>query len=165
MVRDDDFYAINIYPHNAFEWSSIIESIHRNWPQAIRGYRVNGICEETLTEEQRKHVRKANCGTLTTLSDGTVYMPIGGGVCSSGEGLEALIQARRLLGEIKRLQNALEDRVASLMPELRKCGYTGAPEISAKLVGITQREYKVLFPEYELLARVTLLDAPPLSGS
>jgi hypothetical protein len=165
MVREDDFYAINIYQHNAFERPIIIESIHRNWPQAIRKYRVNGICGEMLTEEQRKHVRRVNCGTLTTVSDGTVYMPIGGGVCSSGEGLEAVLRARRLLGEVKRLQCALEDRVASFIPELRTCGYTGAPEINAKLVGITQREYKVLFPDYRVLANVMLLDVPGLASS
>ena len=165
MVRDDDFYAINIYPHKAFERSTVIESIHRNWPQQVDKYRVNGICGEMLTEEQRKRVRKVNCGTLTTLSDGTVYMPIGGGVCSSGEGLEAVLRARKLLGEVKRLQSALEDRVASFIPELRRCGYAGEPEINAKLAGITHCGYKVLFPDYKLLANVTLLDAPAPASS
>jgi Rad3-related DNA helicase len=85
-------------------------------------------------------------------------MSIGGGVCTSGEGVEALRCAARLLAEAGRLQVTLQEQVASFVPHLRKRGYTAESEIRARLTKITPEGCQVLFPDYQLLANVKLRD-------
>lgn len=82
IVTDDDFYAITVTDkHGGWEDVEIIESIHRNWPQAIQ--RLNGVQGEHLIVSERKQLRKVNGNVATTVSDGTVYIGLGGGVASS----------------------------------------------------------------------------------
>jgi hypothetical protein len=87
LVVDDTFCAINIYPHGPderhYEEVGIIESIHRNWPDIISAYRVKATAG-TWDETQRQTFRKKNANVFVSTADGTVYMPIGGGVMASG---------------------------------------------------------------------------------
>ena len=63
LITDDGFYAINVYPHrDHWESPSILESLHRNWPQVINRYQIKGIQGETLRNEQRKNFRGQRSG-------------------------------------------------------------------------------------------------------
>ncbi len=77
-ITEEYFFAINIYAHGDWENSSVLESLHRNWPDAIKQYRLRGIQGEPLTEVQRRNLRRKNVQAATTTSDGTVYLAIGG---------------------------------------------------------------------------------------
>ena len=101
LVDDASFCAINVYLHDGFEEVSIIESLHRNWPEMIEKYRAKGVTGVPLNKTERKALRKKSCNVLVTTSDGTVYMPIGGGVMSSGVQMESVIQADHCRFEIK----------------------------------------------------------------
>jgi hypothetical protein len=156
LITEDDFYAINVYPHGAWESTGILESLHRNWPQVINRYRIKGIQGEPLREEQRKRLRSANVQTATAVSDGTVYMAIGGGVAGSGTSVEAVFRAARMLADVRRLQLTLQEQLPKFVSHLRSRGYRDAQDIKAKLVGITPQGYQVLFPDYSVLASVKL---------
>jgi hypothetical protein len=155
-VADDDFYAINVYGHGAWEKISVLESLHRNWPDAIRSYRLNGIQGEPLTEEQRRNLRNANIQAATTVSDGTVYMAIGGGVASAGSSAEALRRSDMLESDVERLQTAIEEQIPKFLPNLQRGGYTDQPEIKATLTGITSQGFQVDFPDYGVRSDVKL---------
>jgi len=152
LITDEDFYAINIYLHGAWESMSVIESLHRNWPQVISRSRIKGIQGEALTKKERKVLRNSSIQTASTVSDGTVYMAIGGGVASSGVSVDAVRRADSALEEMERLQVFVQDRLDGFLVHLRPRGYTDEQNIRAKLIGIKQQKYQVLFPDYGVLA-------------
>jgi len=155
-ITEQDFYAINVYPHGSWENSSILESLHRNWPESIRNYRLNGVDGEPLTEKRRRSLRRVNAQVATTVADGTVYMAIGGGVASSGTSMEAAMRSDMLWSDVEQLQVAVQEQLEKLLPQLQKSGYAGQQEIKAILVGITAEAFQVSFPDFEVLSNVTL---------
>lgn len=155
-INPDDFYAINVYSHGAWEQTSVLESLHRNWPDTIKSYRLHGIQGEPLTEEQRRNLRKVNMQTATTTADGTVYMAIGGGVASSGTSAEAVRRADMLWSDAEQLQIAVQEQLEKFLPHLEAGGYTGQAEIKAILVAITPEAFQVVFPEYGVSSNVKL---------
>ena len=155
-ITDEDFYAINVYPHGVWENSSVLESLHRNWPDSIKKYRLKGIHGEALTGAQRRTLRKVNGQAATTTADGTVYAAIGGGVASSGCSIKAVMRADMLWSDIERLSIAIEEQIEQFLPHLRKGGFAGETEIRAALVGITHQTFQVRFPDYGVLSNVTL---------
>ena len=155
-ITPDDFYAINVYTHGDWEQMSVLESLHRNWPDTIKSYRIRGIQGEPLTEEQRRNLRKVNMQTATTTADGTVYMAIGGGVASSGTSAEAVRRADMLWSDAEQLQISVQEQMEKFLPSLQAGGYAGQVQIKATLMAITPEAFQVAFPEYGVLANVKL---------
>lgn len=157
LVDDLTFCAINIYPHGSWEELSIIESIHRNWPDMISQYRAKNCTAATLTKTQRRAIRSKNGNVLVSTADGTVYMPIGGGVMASGPKFESVMRADKWHIEIQGLQARFESQLDQLMPTLLQRGYSGEAEIEAQLK-IVETGYQVFFPKYGILAHLTAPD-------
>ena len=162
LITDEDFYAINIYLHGGWESMSVIESLHRNWPQVISRSRIKGIQGEALTEKERKVLRNSSIQNASTMSDGTVYMAIGGGVASSGVSVDAVRRADSAWEEMERLQVFVQDRIGGFVDHLRPRGYTDGQDIKARLVGFTPEGYQVLFPDYGVLAADVKIEQGPL---
>ena len=156
LVTDDSFYAINVFPHGSWESSDIIESLHRNWPHVISRYRIRGIPETALSTKQRRQSRKSNIQAFVTVSDGTVYMAIGGGVATSGVAATAVIQAAKISDEIKRLQVAVQEQLGKFIVHLSARGYVPEKDIKATLVGIAPEGYQIRFPDYDVLFEVQI---------
>ncbi len=153
LVDDNTFCAINVYPHGRWEEISIIESVHRNWPDMIRKYRQEGITGVTLDKAQRKTLRKKNLNVCVAMADGTVYMPIGGPVAAAGVKLESTTSADNWRAQIEVLQPAFENQLGKVMPTLNQYGYAGENEIEAQLK-ITETGYQVFFPKYKVTANL-----------
>lgn len=157
LVTDKTFYAINVYSHGAWEASSIVESMHRNWPDVISMYRRHAIPGEQLTERQRRNVRKVNCQAAVATQDGTVYGTIGGsGVSAAGTSVEAVMEADIWTDYLKRLQSGFEAKLNEMVPALEKGGYAGEPEVEAELL-VSENGYQVFFPRYSVLARLEVI--------
>jgi hypothetical protein len=158
LTDDLTFCAINVFSHGDWEEISIIESIHRNWPDMIAKYRMTQVTGALLTNPQRRSIRRHNANVLVSTSDGTVYGPIGGGVSCSGVKMESNIRADAWYFEIQGLHARVEKTLPELMPVLEQNGYAGEGEIEGEL-RITEAGYQVYYPRYKILA--TLLQAPP----
>lgn len=156
LVTEDCFYAINVFPHGSWESSDIIESLHRNWPHVINRYRIRGIPETALNTKQRRQSRKSNIQAFVTVSDGTVYMAIGGGVATSGVAATAVIRAARIADEIKRLQLEVQKQLGSFIVHLWARGYVDGQDTKATLEGITPEGYQIRFPDYDVLFNVQI---------
>ncbi len=129
LIDDDTFRAINVYPHKtSWEDTNILGSIHRNWPDMINKYRVKAVTAETLDKAGRQAIRNKNVNVLTSAADGTVYMPIGGGVMCSGVKFESINRADNWHAEIQSLQAGLESALGELMPTFEQRGYAGEDE-------------------------------------
>jgi hypothetical protein len=155
-ITDHDFHAINVYPHGSWESSSILETLHRNWPNSIEHYRLNGLDGEPLTEKHRQNLRRVNAQVATTAADGTVYIAIGGGVASSGASIEAVMRSDMLRSDVEQLEVAVQEQLEKFLPQVPKGGYAGQQEIKAILIGITPEAFQVSFPDYGVLSNVTL---------
>ena len=157
LVTHDTLCAINIYSHQSFEDNSTLESIHRNWPELISRYRVKGVSGGSWTVDQRRDLRRKNGNVFTTVPDGTVYMPISGGVMASGVNTEAVKLADYWKMRIQGLQSDFETKLDELLPALRKNGYAEEPEIDAQLK-FSKDGVQVFFPKYSVLAILSIIE-------
>lgn len=148
LVTDRIFFAINIYDHKSFEKSSILESIHRNWPDLIGQYRPKGVTGGKWDETQRRALRGKNVNVLVSTEDGTVYMPLSGGMMSSGMNAEAVRLADQAEAQLQWLQAEFEtNKLDELLPILKQQGHAGDDEIEAELK-IADFGLHVFFPKY-----------------
>ncbi len=155
LVDDETFYAINVYGHQDFEEGDVLETLHQNWPERIARYRVNGVTGGGWTKFQRRTLRNGNCNVAVTVADGTVYMPISGGVTVSGRNGEAIKWADYWKLFIRDLQCRFEQELVALIPALERQGYRREDEIAAELLRIVSTGYQVFFPKYSVLVNVT----------
>jgi hypothetical protein len=161
LVDDNTFCAINVYTHNDFEEGSIVESIHRNWPDMISKYQMKDVTGGVWDKTQRRTLRSKNANVFVTTAGGTVYMPISGGVMASGVNSEAVRDADYWQMEIRSFQTRFEDQLADLLPTLAQQGYAGEEELEAEL-RIVEIGYQVFFPKYEVLANIVFAPVPPV---
>jgi hypothetical protein len=159
FIADGLFCAIDVFSHISFEDNRVLECIHRNWPEMISRYRAKGVTGESLSPDTRKTLRKKNTNVLSSVSDGTVYMPLTGGVMASGLTAEALRHGDYWLIEVDKLQKTLNTKLGNLLPELRRHGYTGEPKIEAKLQFVKTKA-QAFFPSYDFCVVFAGFDLP-----
>jgi hypothetical protein len=80
----DAAFLIGVYPHGVWSRQELIQIVHDNWPKSIAQWQANGLTSDGLTEEQIKTLRKRNVNHTLEMSDGTIYLPPGGGVTAAG---------------------------------------------------------------------------------
>lgn len=158
-LTDTTFYAINFFTHKENAWNNlrIVESLHRNWPEAIAKYKVVGISAPELQEQQRDTIRKKNGSAFVQVSDGTVYAPLASPVSSAGCSLEAVRQADIWRNEIRELQIGLEKKLLDLVPLLSAYGHLEESELKATLK-ISREGYSAYLPDLDLTLQITLQD-------
>jgi hypothetical protein len=156
LVDDQSFCAINVYTHQSFEDSGILEIIHRNWPEMISRYRLKGVTAGVWNQAQRRALRNKNGNVLVATADGTVYMPISGGVMASGVNAEAVKLADYFQDKIREVQANFEKQLDNLLPALKQEGFGGDDEVEAELK-LSETGLQVFFPKYRVLAHVTLV--------
>ncbi len=154
LVTDQTFYALNVYSHQSFEDPRVLDSIHRNWPEEISRYRVNGVTGGAWNQAQRRAFRNKNANVFVTTADGTVYMPISGGVMASGVSWEAVRLSDFWQIQIHELQSSFEKQLESLLPTLKNQGFDGEEELEAEFK-IFPSGVQVFIPKYRVLAKVT----------
>lgn len=156
LVTKQVFYAIGIFRHGSWADSSVVETIHRNWPEVIARFQIKN-CESTnkTTETQRLALRAKNYNSLSTVSDGTVYMPIGGGAVAAGYNALSIVKTDRQIELLKNLEKHLEERLPQLREELIKHGYNDSETVVEARLEITPDRYLAIFPKYNV--SVTLM--------
>ena len=156
LVTIESFYAINIFNHAAWADDDIVEIIHKNWPDVISQYQIKGVISTTeITESERLTLRAKNANAFVTVSDGTVYAPIGGGVVGAGYNLQAIMNTDRQRSTLKALEDHLQSQLVDLKETLSQHGYSGEDEIEAELE-ITENEYVAILPKFNVA--VTLME-------
>jgi hypothetical protein len=163
LVTDQAFCAINVYTHQSFEDSTILESIHRNWPELIRRYRAKGVTGGVWTQEQRRAIRSKHANVLTRTKDGTVYMTIGIATSAAGISFEIIKQADFFQDQVRAFQDNFEKQsLAKLLPLLQQQGLDGEDEVEAELK-LSRASVQVFFPKYNVLANVNFTEEPASS--
>lgn len=146
-LTSDTFYAVDVYNHGAWVDTTVLEIIHRNWPSSIAVYRNDGLSYSNPNDEQRASFREQHINAFYTANDGTVYVPVGGGVMTSGNSAMNTVAVIKMHNLLKNLTELLEAEKNSILQILRQHGYTNETEVLAKL-DIDSKGYYVTFPEF-----------------
>lgn len=152
---DDIFYAIGVFDHDSWANKDIVEVMHRNWPSELEKYKLLDVIQEDLSEQERLTLRGKHGNSTVSVNDGTVYLPIGGGVNSSGFTALAPICIKLKKDELKELEKGLDSQMESLRNTLEKNGYKDELEIEASLL-TGEKPYVAHFPKYGILINLEL---------
>ncbi len=151
LLDGNHFYAIGIFDHGSWANQDIIEIIHRNWPTVIENYRLRGAIDMSyhVSEKERLTLRSASVNTFTSVSDGTIYAPIGGGFAGSGFNTQAVMKKIKQKDLLEKLERHLDTELDSMQELFKEQGYNGDLEVEAKLI-ITETQYKAEFQKYNI---------------
>ena len=147
LVTDAEFYAVGIYQHGAWVDTDIIEVIHRNWPQAISNHRLIGIGPDSMTDVQRKAVRKKRANAFVTVQDGTVYGMIGGGQTSSGYTITSVIKTDIISTRLKEYSANFHLNEPIIKSVIEDRGQVVLDEVTVNL-HVESDKYYAYFPDY-----------------
>jgi len=132
-------YLIDIMKHEKADgsvvtWTNtdLIQIMHDNWSHVIKSY-IFKIDSDApvLTTEQRRTLRKKAANTSIVVSDGTEYMPLGGGFSCSKHPTHAVIQSDFLFFTVKQLQADVRENYPVIKKALVE--YTSTPNLKLKL--------------------------------
>ena len=137
--KDEDAYLLDILIHensngSIVTWTNtdLIQIMHDNWPHVIQPYIFNNKSDSPiLSVEQRRALRKKAINTSVIVSDGTEYLPFGGGFSSSKHPCSAVIKHDVLLLKTKELQSTVEENYCDIKEALHK--YASNPNIKLVL--------------------------------
>lgn len=149
LLVNDNFYAIGIFDHGSWANQDIVEIIHRNWPTVIENYKLRGAIDMSYhaNEQERLTLRSAGVNIFTSVNDGTIYAPIGGGFAGSGFNTQAVLKKIRHKILLEKLEKHLDNELDSMQETFKEQGYSGDLEVEAKLI-ITETQYKAEFQKY-----------------
>lgn len=156
FITDQAIYAINIYRHNQWAEDTILQTIHDNWPDLISNYKVSDSIKTatTVTPSQRISLRKVNGNAFFTATDGTIYVPTGGGSVASGYNLLTTTKVIKTKSFINEIGKMLDSPSENLKEKLISAGYSENEEVDATLL-ISETEYSVYFPKHKALLKIS----------
>jgi hypothetical protein len=155
LVTNKSFHALGFFPHDAWADANIVETIHRNWPDVIAQFQFMNCEWANITEAQRRTLRARNANSLTAVSDGTVYLPPGGGVSGAGYNFSSTIRIDRQIDLLKNLEEHLREQLPIVRDALLQYGCSDQePEIEARLQIFSNR-YVAIFPKFNVAVTLT----------
>lgn len=155
VARSDALYFVRVHTHRAWSDYVLVEIVHENWPHLLEDDRAVGVStrgEDALTPAEHQRMRDAGFTMLTTMKDGTVYVPPGGGYSMSGHSSAVVRRADRLLGRVRELQRHVEEHADEYASEIRKLRRNDVTELHFELelenegMVIVETEMLVRFP-------------------
>lgn len=153
-ITSGDVYAVSVLEHGEWYEDEIVETIHRNWPDSIRQWRMNGQPAVRLTQDERKTLRKKHCNAFYTTLDGVTYGPIGGGMMTSGYNLFAVMEMDKEHDRLEKVEQLLANELPQFRAVLKKAGCTEGDIVSATL-NLSDSHYGAYFPVQKLLVNIT----------
>ena len=114
-------YFIAILDHHSFSEQTLIQIIHDNWPEVLTRFRIAGtVYPRNFTSKERHQLRKANLEvSMVTVSDGTSYVLMGGGVATSGDNSEDVRYTNRLHEWAHHQTEAIRKQIPEIVAELK----------------------------------------------
>ncbi|HBY84816.1 MAG TPA: hypothetical protein DEO86_02990 [Colwellia sp.] len=105
FILADYALFLQVLPHgkgqsNVWVNTTLIESIHNNWPEVICHLKTE-LSGTALTPKERLTLRKNNTNVDIKVSDGTVYFSPGGGLMSNGTAMNDFTRLQKLYRDIE----------------------------------------------------------------
>jgi len=88
----------------------MIRVLHENWPDSISQFRLKGIVglATHISDHDIGNLRKAHVQTMVEVDD-VVYVPLGGGVMTSGDSMQVVRATIDLRGICRELENVTRE--------------------------------------------------------
>jgi len=108
-------YFINVLPHGSWSKQDMIRTLHNNWPESIRQFRLKGNVSLTkpITDRHVNKLRNGNVNTVVEIEEGVIYAPIGGGVSTSGISVDLVRQGNYCVKRLGAMQQAVIDNISA----------------------------------------------------
>lgn len=128
LVTPDDAYCINIFPHGAWSEQGLIKILHRNWPAAIAGFKLNGVLgiAHSVSNRDIAKLRKAGVQTTVEVGPGVVYAPLGGGYSTAGTSIRTTMQSDKYRRIIRSLESYVRENLQIFLDKIAECRLTPA---------------------------------------
>lgn len=139
-VTHSDFYMVAIKDHSAWTDKDLLETILSNWSYLLEGVEMPlvGLSPNSqFTEKELQELRKSNVVTCVQLSNGKVYAPLGGGIASSGDSVDAVSELHHILRAINRIERDLSSDPSPIYDFLK---LQLNQDLDLKLVGIEEKQ-------------------------
>ena len=143
FVQPSDAYFLDVrnHPNSGdpadFGWIDIdfLNIIDSNWPEALEPYIVHGVEGSTLTDEQRRELRRKNANVVTQVG-GKAIAPPGGGLLANRSNLKCKFQAMKLLAQLGQIEQIIENYWDDCTVELRRAGVEVSNSAELRLVRV-----------------------------
>ncbi len=138
IIADTDAYFLDIRSHLDPEellWirQDLLQILHSNWPELIKPLLLKGESETTLTDREKKELRRKNVNHCPQF-EGHLTRPIGGGMMSDGSSALCRIWGDKLIYEIEKHQLYFERQPVEVQHELEEKGIKTSDPMEFKLV-------------------------------
>ena len=138
IVSDTDAFLVDVRKHRDPEgllWvrQDLLEIVHRNWPEITNSRLLQGVRGTTLTNVQKKELRRKNTNTVPDLN-GTAIMPLGLGTTADGSSTWCRVWAQKLLHEVEEHESYFNSQPDELRAALEAQGVTTSEKMDFRLV-------------------------------
>lgn len=134
FVRFDEQYAyfINVMSHGSWTNQDMIRTIHRNWPESIERFRIQGAIglNKPITDKDIKEARSAHSFIFIEPEPGVVYAPPGMGLTSSGTGIEVVRVSDHYARTMRIYENVIKENLDELIEKMKKEGMNPGKKLS-----------------------------------
>lgn len=108
IATDEALFKLDVLAHQPTPWTCkrLISIIHCNWPELIAACRiVDAVGVESIpSEREAGALRKAGINSMLQMEDGTIYVPPGGALTTSGQSVDVVQNSNRLFRLVDRLE-------------------------------------------------------------
>ena len=121
-ITDSAVFVVKLLPHGSQHretWvdPSLLRILHENWPE-VGSRELRGITPEVLTSDQRIALRKNNVNFAVSMQDGTAHLGAEVGITATGSCLQDVTECHRILVELDRHQQIVEENEAAIRSAL-----------------------------------------------
>jgi hypothetical protein len=155
-VQTEGIYFVGIGNHHDWAAKRLNDTLFNNWPELFEGrtmplYRG----KETWSQEEHGALRKAGVFALTTLPDGRVVFPLGGGFATSRRSVDVTTRVARIF----EMTSELERRLATMAPTIVARLTTAGVDVAALDLHLRQTaDGVVLAVDEQLKVQVVLFE-------
>lgn len=143
LVKDDYFYMINIMGHNDFSRQRLVDIVYSNWPNVVEDQEIKGAfgLDYVCNDDEVSKLRNNGISTLTMRSDGTVHLPIGGGITTSKASVNVVRQSKKCLQALMAAERLLKRDAGEIAQSAIARGYA----VGGKLSFVLRMEDNLFF--------------------
>lgn len=137
VVRPDQIYVVGVGVHGDWTRKRLLEGIHRNWPELLKGRVVQGLkLANTMTEEEHYQLRKAGIQVISDIGGAGIFS-LGGGYATTGRSLEVVMTVDRIADEARQYEARFEKMVPTILVEAAKLG-VGPADLDFHYIGVSK---------------------------
>lgn len=142
---EDVAYLLTVLPHGSWARQDFVRTLHRNWPESISRYRLQGVVglAQELTDEEIAQARsikikgekrrRAALNTFVEVEPGVVYAPIGGGYSTAQTSITVVFDCDRIIERLQAYEEMVREAIPAWIEDATSRGVDITPELSFRL--------------------------------